>query len=304
MKQIAYNNLTWIDIEQPDQKDIEFLSKNFHFHPVVLAEIIPPSQRSKVEHYENFLYIVFHIPIFNPTKRVTVPAELDILITKTHLITIHNGAVPPLDNFLKQCGLNTSVKEKCFSGTTGHLLYNLIEQIFNFYHPQLGHINKKIDIIEEQIFKGKEREMIHHLSLTKREILDFRRIVKPQHSILESLLRKGPDFFGTEIALYFSDLIGDFERVYNTLDHYKETIESLEETNSSLVSHKLNEMMRLLTIFSTILLPLSFITQIFNMTMAGSVDFINTPMMFWLVNIFILFVGIFMYIFFKVKKWL
>ena len=146
--------------------------------------------------------------------------------------------------------------------------------------------------------------MIHQISLAKREILDFRRIIRPQHSILESLLRKGPKFFGAEMAIYFSDLIGDFDRIFNTLDHYKETIESLEHTNESLVSNKLNEMLRLLTIFSTILLPLTLITGIFNMTMTETVDFLQTPMMFWLVNIFILSVGVFMYSFFKLKRWL
>ncbi|HAM95778.1 TPA: hypothetical protein DCP13_03195 [Candidatus Azambacteria bacterium] len=304
MKQIAHKNLTWIDIEQPTEKDVEFLKKNFHFHPVVLAEVIPPSRRSKVEHYDHFLFMVLHIPVFNPVKRTTVPAELDIFVTKTHLITVHYGYLPPLDGFLKKCGANAALKEKYFSEGAGALLYHLVEQIFNFYHPQLSYINKNIDVIEEQIFKGREKAMIHQISLAKREILDFRRIIRPQHSILESLLRKGPKFFGAEMAIYFSDLIGDFDRIFNTLDHYKETIESLEHTNESLVSNKLNEMMRLLTIFSTILLPLSFITQIFNMTMTATVDFLNTPMMFWLINIFILFVGIFMYAFFKLKKWL
>lgn len=304
MNQITYKNLTWVDIEQPTKKDVEYLKKNFRFHPVVLAEIIPPSQRSKVEHYDHFLYLVLHVPIFNPVKRTAVPAEVDVLITNSHLITIHYGYLPPLDSFLKNCGVSPLLKEKCFGDSTGVLLYHLVEQIFNFYHPQLNYINKNIDDIEEQMFKGKEKEMIQQISLIKREILDFRRIIRPQHSILESLLRKGSKFFGTETAIYFSDLIGDFNRVFNTLEHYKETIESLEQTNESLVSHKLNEVLRLLTIFSTILLPLSVITGIFNMTMTATVDFLNTPQMFWLVNALLLLVGLFMYTFFKLKKWL
>src|SRR3990167_10602618 len=110
MKQIAENNLTWIDIEKPTQKDIDWMKNNFNFHPVTLGELIPSSQREKVEHFNDYLFLVTYVPIFNDKKRTTTPIEVDFLITTTHLITVHEHSIEPVKTFTEKCEKNSDIR--------------------------------------------------------------------------------------------------------------------------------------------------------------------------------------------------
>ena len=163
MNTITENNLTWIDIEKPTQKDIDWLKKNFNFHPVTLSELIPSSQREKVEHFNDYLFLVTYVPIFNEKKRTTTPLEVDFLITRDHLITVHNEPLEPVKNFAKKCLDKQELKNKYFGPTTGHLFYWLNEEFLNFAERQLIHIGKNIQRIEDGIFKSLKRDMIREI---------------------------------------------------------------------------------------------------------------------------------------------
>src|SRR3989344_8892375 len=114
MKQITENNLTWVDSEKPTQKDIEWLKQNFNFHPVTLNELIPPSQREKVEHFNDYLFLVTYVPIFSEKKHTTTPIEIDFLITRTHIITLHEHSVEPIKTFAEKCENQVELKNKYF----------------------------------------------------------------------------------------------------------------------------------------------------------------------------------------------
>ena len=111
MRTITANNLTWVDIEKPTQKDINWLKNNFNFHPVTLSELIPPSQREKVEHFNDYLFLVTYVPIFSEKKRTTTPVEVDFLITQTHLITVHIQPIEPIKTFTEKCQRKSGIKK-------------------------------------------------------------------------------------------------------------------------------------------------------------------------------------------------
>lgn len=145
--------------------------------------------------------------------------------------------------------------------------------------------------------------MVEDISIIRRDVLDFRRSLKPQHSILESLKLKGVEFFGKSTEPYFADIIGDGMRVWNLLENHKETIESLQEANDSLISNRTTRVIRVLTVFSAIFLPLTLIASILNMR-TRYLTFIGTIYDLWIVLGIMLAVAVFMLIIFKVKKWL
>jgi magnesium transporter len=302
MKQVQ-SKITWIDIVNPKQSDIDYLGANFKFHPLIMSELMQQSPRSKVETYNNYIYVVYYIPIYDPETRISKSTEIDFLITKDTLITARYNDIEPIDNFFSKLEKDITSHEKYLDKTTGHLLYEILENCQDFSIRQLTHINEKICHIEESIFKGQEKEMIREISLVKRDILDQRLITRPQKTILSSLLIRGVKFFGKEMEMYFNDLIGDYEKVWDTLDNLKETVEALESTNNTLFGSKTNEIMKVLTIIAFVTMPLSLLSNIFGMNNT-STPLVNHPFGFWIVIGIMILVSIGFFVFFKIKKWL
>ena len=297
MKTITENNLTWTDIEKPTQKDLVWLKNNFNIHTIVLDELIPASQREKVEYFDNYLFLAMHVPVFHQAKKTTKPIELDFLIAENHLITIHNEPIEPLRDLIKNCEKKPDLKSKYLNSTSGHLFYWISEELLNFAERQLVHIGKNINQIEDNMFKGAERELIKELLIVKRDVLDFRIAIRPLNRIFNSLANRGVNFWpekSEDLKIYFNDLISDYERVWNEIDNYTDTINALEDTHTNLLSNKTNTIIRTFTILSFITFPAMLVTAILQ----------TNPADFWVIAITIFFTTTFMWVYFKTKKWL
>jgi len=302
MKQVQ-SKITWIDIINPTQSDIDYLGANYKFHPLILSELLKPSARSKVEAYNNYIFIVYYIPIYDACSRSSKATEVDFLVTKDAIITCHYGEIEPVDKFFSRLEKDVTSHEKYLDKTTGHLLYEILENCQDFSLRQLTHISEKITHIEDSIFKGHEKQMIKEISLVKRDVLDQRLITRPQKTILDSLLIKGSKFFGKDMEVYLNDLIGDHEKVWDALDNLKETIEALESTNNTLFESKTNEIMKLFTIMAFVTFPLSLVSSIFSMN-TNYTPLTSSPYGFWIIVGIMFIISIIFFILFKIKKWL
>lgn len=305
MRTVTENSLTWVDIEKPTQKDIDWLKNNFNFHPVTLSELIPPSQREKVEHLKDYLFMVTYVPIFNDEKRTTTPFEVDFLVTNNHVITVHNQTLEPIKDFAETCRNKPELKNRYFSSTTGHLFYWLNEEFLNFAERQLVHIGKNIQHIEDGIFKSLERDMIREISTIKRDILDFRIAIRPLRRIFESLNYKTLKFWQNEgdLAIYFSDLLGDYEKVWNEIDNYTDTINALENTNANLLNDKTNAIVKTFTILSFITFPAMLVATILQINTVHN-PILGLPNDFWIILGIVLATTGLMWAYFKTRKWL
>jgi len=301
---ISHNNVTWIDIEKPSAQDILFLKENFNLHPLVLEEFTSPSQRPRAEEFENCLYVVMHVPLFNTKTKVTTPGELDIVLTHDHVITSHAEVNIPLKSIQKEFEENDAMKEKAMSGSSGFLLYFLLEKLLSSCFPKIDHINEKLNEIEKEIFEDNDRTMVKETSIVKRDILAFRRTLKPQRSILESLVQKHYQLLEEGLNQYFQDLIGTNIRVWNALENTKEVIESLEVTNYSLVTYRTNQTMRLFTTVSFITFTLAVYVGIFSMTPFEGFSFAKNPVVFWIVLCSMTLIIAFLLFIFKRKKFI
>jgi len=277
MKIIKTKQLKWIDIEDPTELDLEYLRENFHFAPSVLKEYLLPIKRSKVDKYPDYLFIVLHFPVFEKRERQTFSAELDIFLTRETIITSHLGDLPQLERFFNDCNIHNRLRKEYLEKGTGFLL---------------------------KVFQGKEKEMIVEISIVKRDIIDFRKTIKPQRTVLEILDRIVPELCQMNLKKYSQEVIGSNIRVWNILENHKEMIEAIEETNESLFYYKFNETLKILTVFSVIMLPLTLIASIFGMNTTRSMPFINSFFDFWLVILVMVVVFVFMTIYFKNNKWL
>ena len=301
MKTVTFKNITWVDFSDPSADDVLYMQENFDIHPLAIEEFVTPTYRPKASQYDNCLFLTIHIPLFDAKLKTTYPGEIDIVITKDHLITGHTKNIYHLENFFTSLAENEGKRRLYMSKTPAHLLHNVIEILLDSLFPSLDHIHEKLLNVEEQVFNGKEKEMVFEISVVKRDILNFRRTLKPQRHIIESLVQMKSKFIDPELIPYFQDLIGTNIRLWNALESNKETIESLEETNNSLLSNKLDLTMKVLTIFNAIFLPVTVYSNI--MSMSTHVPLSTSPEGFWLHTLIMLLISIFTIILFKVKKW-
>ncbi len=302
MQKVQSNKTTWIDFYKPNKKDIDFLKKNFALHSLVVEEFFTPTLRPKAAEYETCLYLAIHIPIFNEDVRTTFPAEIDIVLTKDTLITSRDSKIIELEKFFKDLEKDARKREIYMNDSPAALLRYLIEMLFESCFPKLDHITEKLDFIEKEIFDGHEKEMVFEISTAKRDILNFRRTMKPQKSVIESLAQRNYQFIDSSLKPYFQDLIGTNIRIWNNLENAKETIEALEATNNSLLSNKLDMTMKILTIFSAILLPLTVYSNI--LAMSADIPFGKNPNAFWIHLGIMLVISLITTLVFRAKKWL
>jgi magnesium transporter len=303
MQIIKHNNLIWVDINNPDKKDIDYLKENFLFNSFTLNELQMPTVRPKVEEYDKYLFMVLHFPIFIKRQKRTFSREIDILITDNAVVTIHYEGVEPLQMLIDKCSLKGVEKEKIMGRTAGYLMYQIIEELFDFSFREIDHIQKKIDEIEGKMFRNAEQKIIEDISIVRRDIANFIRTVKPQDTILKSLAARGPVFFGDQMKPYFTDMIGDYTRVINALENHKEIIEALQDTNESLLTTRTNEIMKVLTLFAVIVFPLTLVAAIFGMN-TETLPIVGLKNDFWFVMGIMVIATLIMFGYFKIKKWL
>lgn len=301
---VEHNGITWVDIQDPSKEDVEYLRENFQPHPVVLEQIIPPSWSTRVEQFASNLFLILFLPVYSKERKETRPRELDIIVTGNTLITTHYNSILPLKAVFDECNLYEDLKEQHMGKGVGLLLYSVLHTILKDTEKKTGKIDRKLTLIEESIFEGKEQEMLKEISFVKTDIINFWRIVRPQKGGFTSLRDKAQDFFGGEhYTPYFSHLRNHWAQVMSSLMIAKETIHSLEETNNALLTDKTNEIVKLLTIFAVIVFPLSLLAAIFGMN-TDYLPIVGWPGDFWIVIGLMAAGTIFMIAFFKKKRWI
>ena len=173
------------------------------------------------------------------------------------------------------------LREQNFSKGSGYLLYKIVDTNVDSSFPMLRKMGNKLDRLEDDIFEGRSSEIVRELSNAKQEIINFRKIVRPQRAVLRDLERTKQRYLAEELEIYFDDISDAAERIWDTLENYKEVVEALESTNESVLSHRLNDSFRILTAASVILLPLTLIASIYGMNVPVPGE--GSPLAFWLI---------------------
>ncbi|MFZ1626531.1 MAG: magnesium transporter CorA family protein [Candidatus Moraniibacteriota bacterium] len=303
MRTLTHKRLTWIDFESPTKDDVAYLHENFDIHPIVLEELITPTYQPRVLQYDQCIFFSIHIPLFDVKERTTYAGELDIILTRDHLITAHRYPIYQIGKFFGELEQSEGKRRLYLEDSPSHLIYRLLEILLNSCFPKLRHVSEKIDRIEMEVFAGHEKEMVFEISLVKRDILNFRRTLKPQRSLIESLLATKHPIIPTDLHVYFQDLIGTNIRLWNMLESNKETIEALEATNNSLLSNKLEQTMKVLTIFSAVILPLTVYSNAMSMN-TRHLPFENYPGGFWWHLSTMIFISAITIVIFRLKRWI
>lgn len=301
--EITEGGVSWIDIHSPSQEDVSYLAERYPFHPVATQELLSPSWRTKAERFDGHLFLVFYFPVHNKERRETRAREIDFIVSKNAIVTAHYNSIVPLKGVFDRCNMYEAERQKFFEQGTGMMLFEILEELGKSCLVKLNRIGKKMEAIESDIFRGKERAMLQELLLVKTDIIDFYRIVVSQQKTFESLRRIAPEFFGQEHEPYYSHLAGTWEQATSDLQTYKDTVLALEQTNVALLSSKTSEVLKVLTLFSVIIFPLTLFATLFTM------DTVSKPLRgypgdFWIIIAIMGLVAFGMHRYFKKKHWI
>jgi magnesium transporter len=262
---VEYGGLRWINIERPRAVDRAWLEEHFDFHPLDYEDVFSRNQRPKIDEYEGYLFIVLHFPRYDHHVGRLNAAELDLFVGPDFLITLPNEPIDPVEYLFERCRANPEERERHFSQGAGFLLYKIVDNAVDASFPMLRKMGNKLERVEQDIFEGRSEEVVRDISNVKQEIINFRTIVRPQRAVLADLERTKQRYTPDDLDIYFDDINDASERIWQMLEGYKETVEALEVTNESALSHQLNNVLRVLTAFSVILLPLTLIASIWGM---------------------------------------
>jgi magnesium transporter len=300
------SGLRWVHIERPTPIECAWLEEHFDFHPLDLEDVLSRNQRPKIDEYPSYLFIVLHFPVFDPQVKRLNAGELDIFVGPDYLVTIPNTPLQPIEYLFERCRQKEELREQLFSRGSGYLLYRVVDDLFDYCFPMLRKIGNKLDALETEIFEeSRSEDIVRDISNAKQEIINFRKVIRPQRTVLRDLENLEQPFLASregELDVYFDDIGDSHERIWDMLENYKEVVEALEETNESYISHRVNDILRVLTAFSVVILPLTLIASLWGMNVAVPGE--GDPGDFWLIVGGMVLVLVGMLAYFRHRRWL
>lgn len=279
IRTLKSESMTWYFLSDFGADEINFLKTNFKFHPLDLKDCAGEAQRSKLDTYRNYLFLVFELPDLNANSNRVAVNQFYLFVGKDYVITITRDKLKVLQNLFYKLNGNHKLKESIFAQGSGFLLYRILDHVLRQRWTALNQFDRAIKKIELDIDEGRGRKSVFEIAKLRREALQFRSIIDPQRLMSNALSRVKTGFLKKDIAVYFDDIDDYVEKIWFSLESYHTRILTLHEINESLISYRTNKVMRLLTIFSGALLPLTFLTGLFGMNV--QLPLTNNPPAIW-----------------------
>jgi magnesium transporter len=283
---IESGGLRWVNIERPRPVDRAWLEEHFDFHALDYEDVFSRNQRPKIDEYDEYLFIVLNFPRFDKQVGRLNAAELDLFVGPDFLITLPNEPIDPVEYLFERCRTREELREQYFSKGAGYLLYKIVDDAVDASFPMLRKIGNKLERIEDEVFEGSSEDVVRDISNVKQEIINFRKVVRPQRAVFGDLERNKARYIADDLDIYFDDIVDASERIWQLLEGYKETVEALEVTNESVISHRFNNILRILTVFSIVFLPATLIASIWGMNVGlpgGGEPASSSHSVFWII---------------------
>jgi magnesium transporter len=291
--------LYWIDLEDPSESEEEILWEVFNFHHLAVEDCIATHQYPKIDDYGDYLYIIVHAVDYSKTDGAFRTTELDIFLTPQFVLTFH---YMPLRT-------TTHRRHRLHEGDIpsdqrpAFLLHQILDDLVHNYGPALEDFEKRISNIEEEIIANPDPHVLDSIFKFKKEVLNLKRILGPQREAINRLSRGEFRLIPPELRVYYRDIYDEISRYAELAESHRDVIMMALDAYLSATSNRLNEIMRALTLISTIFLPLTFITGLFGMNfqiIPGAAH----PWGFYFAIAGSVLIGVGMFVFFKHKKWI
>lgn len=299
-----YEGVIWIDVESPGEDEIDAIAQEFELGSFLSRELLSPTAKPRTDLYPEFAYTVLHFPALRSTHGVSSTQEVDIVMGKKFIVTVHYDAIPAIYDFARSFEAAMLLQHPTGGKFhTGHVLLELMERLYQSVDNEIESLEDNAAVIEQQIYAGHEREMVISISTASRELLNQKRALATHKEVLESLEQVGISLFGESLGNYFRAVSAFHFRVYNRVLELADTITELRETNDSLLSTRQNEVMKNLTMMAFVTFPLTLIATLFAMPAAHK-PIIGMPYDFWIISGGMVVLALCFLFYFKHRHWL
>ena len=304
MESITWGDLTWVNIERPSKRETEYLAKHYPFHPFDLDDCLSRKQRPKVDEYKDYLFFIFHFPVYNKITRTSTHGQLSVFIGDKYLITLHSGELRSLVKLFRDCQADEEARQVNFSYGPGYLLYRIMDRAVDSYFPVIDKIFSLTEDIEDQVFDERV-EAAHEVAILRRDIITQRRIIFPMRTMLAELENKLKRFATSDITVQYGDLMDHMNKICESLDELKEIIEVYKDADFVLGTDRVNHILRILTIMSTIALPFLIVSSLWGMNihLPGGIT-VGNYLPFIIIMLLMSLLSIAMLFYFRHRRWI
>ena len=298
---VKIGTLKWYHIISPSEEDLQYLKDNFYFHPLDIEDCRSINQRPKIDIYDDYYFMILHFPTFDQRNVLLGTKEVKIFWGEEFVITISQShwVVSEMFNDAK---LQAARKEEFEVGNSDTLLYRILEKLMTNSLNIFRRIGLEVDRISDDLFNKRAQKTIERISITRKNIILLNTIFKPQLPLFHKFESGQIAGFAENMEDYWGNILDYYQKMWDLTEDYAELIEGLSKTFDSLQANRINEIMKILTFFSTILLPLTFITGLYGMNIGLPLQ--NDPRSFIIIIAIMLLVVVTMLYYFRKRKWL
>lgn len=298
----TYKNLTWVDLQSPHQDELVHIMERYAIPTAIAEQISTDSPHSKIETYPHFTYLILHFPTKENNSDTITTEEVDFIIGADFIITTHYGPLDSLHSFSKKFEKNMIHDRHIDHTHAGFLFGYLLQALYNATRGELDKTHVFVKEAEKKVFDGAEEEMVTVISRASRQLLEFRQALRFHGDVLATLEHSLVKMFGEGFRPHIKEISDEYTRVQDRVDGYKEIIDDIRITNDSLLANKTNKTMKILTIITFLISPITIVSSVFMM----NTDFvmIKTPYQLGVIISSMVLLSLITFIYFKHKKWL
>ncbi len=262
---INFENVKWLHILNPSEEDFDFLIEEYEFHPLDIEDCRSVNQRPKIDEYDDYYFLVLHFPFFDKANKFIRVKEVKIFWGKDYIVTIGRShwVVKNLFKDLKEKKETHSEDLAEIIESSDSLLYNILDRLMVETYTLILRIGTEVDGINYDIFTKKSEKVIEQLSITRKNIISLNTTFKPQVRVFHKFESGGIKGYEEDMEDYWGNILDQYQKMFDLIEDYGELIEGLSKTFDSLQTNKTNEIMKILTFISTIMLPLTLLSGIY-----------------------------------------
>lgn len=295
------DDLLWVDLfDFKDDKELNYVASLFNFHYLAVEDCLQHSPRAKIDTYNNYYFFVLHALRYEEDSDEEISLEqLNVFLSSNYVVTVHRRTLPTLGRMARDC---LSKRTKFMENGSDMFLYHILDGVTDEYFPILGRIDERIDELEDQLYEQPSKVITEEFLALKRTILTMRRAILPQKRMFSNINGQYMFQISKESEPYYLDLVDHIERITDSIDSFRDLVDGALETYYSIISARTNETIRVLTLISTIFMPLTFVTGFFGMNVPLPEQ--NNVWSTISITLGLLAVTVWMFMIFKIKKWI
>ncbi|MDY0078630.1 MAG: magnesium transporter CorA family protein [Bacteroidales bacterium] len=301
MDTLKMGRLKWHHILNPDEEDFSFLREKYHFHPLDIEDCRSMNQRPKIDIYDDYYFLILHFPNFDRQNIFIKTKEIKVFWGEDYLISLEKSPwiTGQLFSEYKERDDND---EDLDVGTSDALLYRMLERLMREAIYLLRKVGLDLELINRELFGNKQVKIIERISVTRKNIILINTIFKPQLRLFHKFETGQVSGFADNMEDYWGNILDYYQKMWDMTEDYEDLIEGLSKTFDSMQTNKTNEIVKILTLISSIILPLTFITSLYGMNVM--LPLAENTTAFWLLLIGMVSISVLMIIYFKRKRWM